>query len=147
MPFSGHAPYTEGMNNQELHALLDKIADQTETDENRIVPGKLQVHTDPAGRQPGTIHAKWGDKPALDADGYPIAHGSGATDEAEEDRRGVLERILENVGDASTADKALISQNFHTTDTHTPHSILLQKEGMEKRHDPTLSESVQSLLR
>lgn len=129
--------------------LKAKLAEQVGNDENTSVKGKQEVHPDPADRKPGTIDAKWGDKPQLDSDGYPNEHGSGITEENNKDRRGVLNALFEDMGAASTADQAFVNQHFSTPagERRPPHSPLLQKEGEAVQKEvPTLREQVRSTL-
>jgi hypothetical protein len=129
--------------------LRAKLAEQVGNDETTSVKGKQEVHPDPADRHPGSIHAKWGDKPALDADGYPNEHGSGVVSENNKDRRGVLNALFEDMGAAATADQAFVNQYFATPvgERRTPHSPLLQKEAEAHRKEvPTLREQVHGMI-
>jgi hypothetical protein len=117
-----------------------KLAELMGNNEDQTVKGKTQVHPDPADRKPGTIDARWGDKPSVDHDGYPNDHSSGVTDESNKDRHGVLSSLFEDMGAASTADQALVNQYFSTPsgERRTPHSPLLHKEA-EQLQKPVLT--------
>ena len=126
---------------------MKKSAEEMPTNEGHMAPGRAKVRPDPAGREPGTISARWGDQPKLDRDGYPTPQGTGVEEEANEGRAGVLENLFDEMGHAAAADKALIGQHFATpTGEHrTPHSPLLQKSAFA-RHEPTLRERVRGIL-
>lgn len=128
--------------------LRAKLAEQVASND-ASVKGKQEVHPDPTDRQPGSIHAKWGDRPALDSDGYPSDHASGVVQEGNKDRRGVLEALFEDMGAASTADQALVNQYFSTPsgERRPAHSPLLQKEGEAHRKEAlTLREQIHGIL-
>jgi hypothetical protein len=123
-----------------------KTADKMPNDENHLEPGEQKVQKDPP-RFPGTLAAKWGDNPPPDRDGYPDHYGTGALSEGKKDRAEMLEEMFDEFGNASTADKALIAQNFSSTDRRPPHSPLLQKGAeAELRTTPSLREQVHGIL-
>ena len=135
--------------NEMAARLRTKMAEQVGNDEGRIVPGKQEVHPEPGDRKPGTIDAKWGDKPALDSDGYPNQHGSGVEEENNKDRRGVLQTVFENMGVAATADQAFVDQHFSTPfgERRPAHSPLLQKEAATyQKNTLTLREQVRGMI-
>jgi hypothetical protein len=73
--------------------------------------------------------------------------GTGLVTEANQDRAGLLEELFGVLPSASTADKALINQNFATPEgeRRLAHSPLLQKKVAAARHladEPTLTERV-----
>ena len=115
-----------------------------------MVPGKQEVHPEPPGRLPDSVHAQWGDKPAIDSDGYPVVHGSGVTDENYKDRQALLKTVFEGMGAAATAEQAFIQHYFATPpgERRPAHSPLLQKEAAAcQKETPTLREQVRTRFR
>lgn len=104
-----------------------------EDNENQTTVGMTNVYPTPAGREPGTISAKWGDQPPPKGE-YPDHYGTGALREAREDRHGVLERVFDGMNQASAAAKAEVAQHFDTKD-YQSHSPLLHKQKTAARLD------------
>lgn len=125
-----------------------KTDEQLPTNEDQTETGKMEVYKDPPGRQPESLGAKWGDKPASEEDG----HGTGATEAARTSRREMVDRIFEQISESAAADRAFINKNFATTESErrTPHSLLLQKQASieeeELRSNPTLREKVRDII-
>jgi len=93
-----------------------------------------------------------GGKPS-DAKTDPEEHsGTAVVREANEDRADVLNELFCVLPSASSADKALLRQNFATPEAsrRTAHSPLLQKKVASRLHlidAPTLTENVRMVLR
>jgi hypothetical protein len=110
-----------------LKQAMSKGADAPKTNEDETQKGVADVRTPPGDRSPGTLDARWGDKPAEGHNGYPDVYGQAALQEARDGRGSLLERIFDSPKTTAPAEQALMRQNFVNAGEGTPHSPLLQR--------------------
>jgi hypothetical protein len=98
---------------------MKKAAEALATND-RVIPGKYVVREDPPGREA---------RPAAPGLNYAGDYGTGTEREAIDTRKGVLDRVFENMAAMRNADRAVISQNFThgSSGDYEAHSSLLGK--------------------
>lgn len=110
--------------------------------------GVMNVYPQPPGRSPGTIDAKWGDKPAPRPLGHDGNYGKGAFDEAMDVRHGVLGRVLDGMPQAKEHTRRTMAQLLEhaASGEHESHSAALSQEKTSAAQhlpdDPSLTDQV-----
>ena len=128
-------------------AMLGKAADAPKTNEDETQKGITNVRTPPAGRAPGTLDAKWGDKPREGKDGYPDVYSKGVHQEAQDGRGDLLDRILDAGKTTAPAEQALMRQHFEHAAEGNPHSPILQRGKTASADDSeTLTDQVRRVV-
>jgi hypothetical protein len=111
--------------------------------------GVADVRTAPNDRAPGTLDARWGDKPAEGHNGYPDVYGQAAVQEAKDGRSSLIERIFDSPKTTAPAEQALMRQNFVHAGDGEPHSPMLQRGHLAKTAEadrPSLTDRVMRLF-
>lgn len=101
--------------------------------------GLMNVYPAPEGRSPGTIDAKWGDKPAPRPLGYVGNYGKGAFDTAKDVRHGVLSRVFSGMEQAKDNTRKTMSELLEhaASGEHESHSAAMtQEKTSAARHLP-----------
>ena len=124
-----------------VNLLWQKQAERLADDESRLVPGKMDLYPDPAGRAPGTIDARWGDAP--NPDKAPL--GTGTLREINRGRGEMLEKLFESFGSSSAAARAGIAQDF-APGYETKAPMLHPHIKTAAPHTPTLTERVRAVV-
>ena len=123
-------------------ALIDsKTAEKLDTNEDKPTLSQNNVYKDPPGRSPGTLDARWGDKP-----GPAIVHGTAAVDAAEDGRGGMIDRLFDSPKTTAPAEQELVRTIFNAetvNEGHPPHSPMLRRGKVKIAEDESLAEQVQ----
>jgi hypothetical protein len=123
---------------------------KVENNEATPQKGVANVYPNPADRGAGTLNAPWGEKPAVDKDGAPVAYGKAVMDAADEGRQKMVERLFDSIGPAAKADQSLISSMFTHANERVPHSVLLrhgrEKTASDNEKDRTLTDKVMAIV-
>lgn len=129
-------------------AFLGKVAEAPKNNEDETQKGVQNVYGPPAGREPGTLDAKWGDKPKDGPDGYPVNHSTGVRREARDGREGLLERLFDSLKATAPAEQAQMKAHYDHAGEGHPHSPVLQRGHSEKvaRAEETLTDTVRRVV-
>ena len=108
-------------------ALIKRAANgAVENNEGDTNKGVADVYPTPPGRSPGTLDARWGDKPAEGHDGYTDVYSTSVRREAEDGRGALLDRLFDSPKSTAPAEQALMHQHFENAGAGDPHSPMLQ---------------------
>lgn len=119
-----------------------------ENNEDQTQKGIANVYPPPEGRKPGTLDARWGDKPAEGHNGYPDVYGKAALEAAKDGRGDVIDRLFDSPRTMAQVEQQLMGQHFEHAREGTPHSPMLQrnhlplKEASVNESDLTLTDKV-----
>jgi hypothetical protein len=111
--------------------------------------GVGNVYDPPADRRPGTLDAKWGDKPPEGHNGYPDVYGKAALEAAKDGRGDMLERLFDSPRTMAEVEQSLMAQHFDHAREGTPHSPMLQRNRLplkEASADQTLTDQVMRVV-
>jgi len=128
-------------------AMLGKVADAPKNNEDDTNKGISDVRKPPEDRKPGTLDAKWGDRPAEDQTHDPAVHSSAVRREAADTRGQMLERLFDAPKADAKTEQALMGQNFANARQGSPHSPMLQRGRVKMAEaDETLTDSVMRVI-
>ena len=122
-------------------ALLAKRAEAAETNETKTNKGTNAVYPTPPGRYPGTLDAKWGDRPPP-----PVSNGTAVVEEAKNVRNDMVDRLFDSPATSAPAQQAEMAQLFVNAREGNPHSPLLQRGRMVKQGEATLMDRVARIV-
>jgi len=119
-------------------------AKSPENNESSVNKGINNVYPDPPGRAPGTLDAKWGDKPAEGKDGSPAVYGTGVVREAHNGRGEMIERLFDSPKTTAPAEQNAMQAYFAHAKDGQPHSPMLQRghDKTAERHEESLMDQV-----
>lgn len=122
-------------------AFGDKQAETLPNNEDATTVGAMNVYPNPSDRKPGTLDARWGDKPTA-----PVENSEAVEREARNDRVELLGRLFDTLEPARENEKKLMSAQF-STQNYEAHSPLLQpKVASVLRPDATLADQVSRVV-
>lgn len=118
---------------------------------NMGVTGVMNVYENPEGREPGTLNAKWGDKPIERPLNHVGDYGEGVMEMAHDTRHGVLDRVFSGTSEARRAARAEIAANFvhGANGEYEARTALLSKEKTASANvfdEGSLSDRIRSLV-
>lgn len=117
-----------------------------ENNEDQTNRGVNNVYEPPADRKPGTLDAKWGDKPPEGHNGYPDVYGKAALEAAKDGRGDMIERLFDSPRTMAQVEQSLMSEHFVNAKDGTPHSPMLQRNRLPLKeasvNDETLTDQV-----
>jgi len=132
---------------------LDLIRAKTASDDGRIEnnedqsnKGRGDVYPPPEGRKPGTLDAKWGDKPPVSKNDDAAVHGTAVEREAHNGRGEMIDRLFDSPKTTAPAEQKEMSEFFANAREGHPHSPMLQRGREKTAADETLTDKVMKTI-
>lgn len=126
------------MSVEDLKAALSKSAEAPADNEDGINRGVNSVWPVPDDRKPGTIDAKWGDRPPANM----VNNGTSVVEAAKDGREDMIERLFDSPKTTAPAEQAAMSALFGGMASAESHSPLLTRGKEKKASDETLTDKV-----